>query len=131
MYKVDPRTGKRELVLTKARWVVGISPDGTHLLHYKGGAFFSTDLRNGQTHGLTLSVPSTFYDTEDDHNVVKPPARALAWSKDSKFVLISDNWVIWKIGADGGLAINLTGNGKRDKIRYQTTWRLDPDDKGL
>ncbi len=130
VYKVDPRTGKRDLVLTKARWVVGISPDGTHLLHYKDGAFFSTDLKNGQTHALTQNVPSVFYDTEDDHNVVKPPTRALGWSKDSKFVLISDDWDIWKIGADGGPAINLTANGKRDKIRYQTIWKLDPDDKG-
>ena len=39
---------------------------------------------------------------------MKPPTRALGWSKDSKFVLISDDWDIWKIGADGGPAINLT-----------------------
>src|SRR4051794_8222490 len=130
IYKVDPRTGKRDLVLTKARWVVGISPDGKHILYYKDGAFFTTDLTNGQTHHLTKSVPSTFYNTEDDHNIVKPPSPALGWSKDSKFVLVSDGWDIWKIGADGGPAVNLTTNGKRDKIRYQTIWKLDPDDKG-
>src|SRR4051812_28032010 len=56
IYKVDPRTGKRDLVLTKARWVVGISPDGKHILYYKDGAFFTTDLTNGQTHNLTKSV---------------------------------------------------------------------------
>ncbi len=131
VYKVDPRTGKRDLVLTKARWVLGISPDGTHVLHYKDGEFFSTDLTNGQIHDLTKGVASSFVNTEDDHNIVKPPTPALGWSKDSKFVLVSDGWDIWKIGADGGAAVNVTSDGKRDKIRYQTIWKLDPDDKGF
>lgn len=130
IYKVDPRTGKRELILTKVRWMNGISPDGTHVLFNKDGAFSTVDLTNGQTHELTKGVSSTFYDTEDDHNIVKLPTPVIGWSKDSKFVLISDGWDIWKIGTDGGPAVNLTGNGRRDKIRYESIWRLDPDDKG-
>ena len=30
-----------------------------------------------------------FYNTEDDHNVVKPPERPIGWSKDSSAVLLS------------------------------------------
>jgi dipeptidyl aminopeptidase/acylaminoacyl peptidase len=131
VYRVDPKTGDRKLVLTKARWVFGTSPDGTHLLHYADGAFLSADLATGESHNLTKGVPSVFINTEDDHNVVKPPTRSLGWSKDSKFIFISDNWDIWKIPADGGTAVNLTGNGKKNQIRYQAIWQLDPDDKGF
>ena len=30
-----------------------------------------------------------------------------------------------------GAGVNLTGNGKKDKIRYRTRFRLDPDEKGI
>ena len=125
------RREKRKLMLTKVRWALSPSPDGTHLLHYQDGAFFSSNLETGVTHNLTKDVPAVFFNTEDDHNVVKPPTNSLGWSKDSKFVLISDNWDIWKVPAEGGAAINLTGNGKKDKIRYPAIWKLDPEDKGF
>ena len=131
VYRVDPRTGERKLLLTKARWIYATSPDGTHLLHYADGAFLSSNLATGETYNLTKDAPTSFVNTEDDHNVVKPPTRPVGWSKDSRFVLLSDNWDIWKIPADGGQAVNLTANGKKDKIRYETIWRLDPDEKGF
>ncbi len=110
---------------------MGPSPDGTHVLYYENGAFFSYNLTNGQSHNLTKQIPAVFYNTEDDHNVVKPPTRSIGWSKDSGYVLLSDNWDIWKVPADGGEAVNLTGNGKKEKIRYESVWRLNPDDKGF
>jgi len=131
IYRVDPRTGARKLMLTNVRWALGASPDGTHLLHYQDGAFFTTNLETGEAHNLTKDIPSVFFNTDDDHNVVKPPARTFGWSKDSQFVLVSDNWDIWKIPADGGSAVNLTVNGKKDKIRYLSIWKLDADEKGF
>ncbi len=131
VYSVNPRTGERKLMLTKARWVFGTSPDGTHLLHYHDGAFYSVNLATGVSHNLTKGLPATFVNTEDDHNVVKPPTRVLGWSKDSQFALISDNWDIWKVPAEGGRAVNLTGNGRKDQIRYQEIWRLNLEDKGI
>ena len=131
VYRIDLQTGERKLVLRKARWYMGASPNGTHVLYYEDGAFFTYDLTDGKSHNLTQQIPSAFYNTEDDHNVVKPPTRSLGWSKDSNYILLSDNWDIWKVPADGGAPVNLTGNGKADKIRYQSIWRLDPDDKGF
>ncbi len=131
IYKVDLKTGERQLALRKARWYMGPSPDGTHFLYYDDGQFFSYDLANGQSHNLTKQIPAVFYNTEDDHNVVKPPTRSLGWSKDSEYMLLTDDWDIWKVPANGGAAVNLTKNGKADKIRYQSIWRLNPDDKGF
>ena len=130
IYKVDLKTGERKLALHKVRWEFGASPDATHLLYYDDGNFFTWDLATGESHNLTKGLPVSFVDTEDDHNVVKPPTRPLGWSKDSDYVLISDNWDIWKVPANGGAAINLT-NGRKDKIRYNFVFRLDPDEKGF
>jgi dipeptidyl aminopeptidase/acylaminoacyl peptidase len=69
---------------------------------------------------------------EDDHNVVKPMVGALGWSSDSKYVLLRDDWDIWQVPVDGkSTAINLTRNGRTSKIRYQSRFNLDPDEKGI
>ncbi len=131
IYGVRLDTGERKLALKKARWVFGASPDGTHILYYDDGTFFTFDLTGGKSYNITQKIPSVFYDTEDDHNVVKPPERPIGWSKDSQFVLLSDGWDIWKAPAHGGAGVNLTGNGKKDKIRYRQRFRLDPEEKGI
>lgn len=131
VYAINLQTGERKQALKKARWVQGPSPDGTHVLYYDDGAFYTFDLTTGQSYNITRQLPSVFYDTEDDHNVTKPPTRPLGWSKDSNFVLLSDGWDIWKAPVHGGAGVNLTGNGKKDKIRYRLRFRLDPDEKGV
>ena len=132
IYVVNPETGERKLALRKARWYEGASPDGTHLLYYDDGSFFTYDMATGEKRSVTKGVAANFVDVEDDHNVVKPPTRGMGFSSDGKFVLLSDSWDIWKVPVDGGSpAVNLTGNGKKDKIRYRNIFRLDPDEKGI
>ncbi len=131
IYAVNLETGERKLAIKQARYLFGMSPDGTQVLYYDDGAFYTFDLVNGQSYNISKQIPAVFIDTEDDHNVVKPPRRPLGWSKDSSAVLLSDGWDVWKAPAHGGAGVNLTGNGTKDKIRYQTRFRLDPDEKGI
>ena len=131
IYRVNLKTGERKLALKRARWVESPSPDNSHLLYYEEGNFFSYEMATGASHNLTKGLPASFIDTEDDHNVVQPPTRTFGWTKDSDYVLISDNWDIWKVPANGGAAVNLTVNGRKDKIRYNFVFRLDPDEKGF
>ncbi|MEX2662156.1 MAG: hypothetical protein WD227_09500, partial [Vicinamibacterales bacterium] len=119
VYVIEPATGERRLALKRARWYNGTSPDGESLLYYEDGHFFVQNLANGQSKNITTGVPTSFIDTENDHNVVKPPTQAMGWVKGSKAVLISDNWDIWQVPVDGSPAVNLTVNGKKDQIRYQ------------
>ena len=102
VYAVNLKTGERKLAIQKARWTFGPSPDASHFLYYDDGAFFTFDLRSGESHNITKDINATFWNNEDDHNVVKPPRRPMGWSADSKFVLLSDGWDIWKAPADGG-----------------------------
>ncbi len=130
VYTVDLATGERKLALKKAQHYISPSPDGTKLLHYDDGVFSVYDVAAGKSTAITAKIPTTFWDTESDVNQVKPPAPALGWAKDGSAVLISDMWDIWKVPVAGGTAVNLTGNGKKDKIRYRTRFRLDPDERG-
>jgi dipeptidyl aminopeptidase/acylaminoacyl peptidase len=131
VYYVDLKTGRRQLALRKARWYEGPSPDGSHLLYFENGNYFCYDIPTGRTYNLTAHIPSTFWNTEDDHNQVKPPVRMIGWAKDSTSVLLSDAWDVWNVPADGGAATNLTRNGKSEKIRYRRYFKLDPEEKGI
>lgn len=131
VYVMDPATGERKLALRKARWFRGASPDGGQLLFYDEGAYYTYDTATGKQTEITKGVATTFIDTDSDVNVNKPPTPSLGWSKNGQFVLLSDGWDLWKVAAKGGAAVNLTGNGKKDKIRYRQRFRLDPDEKGI
>ena len=52
-----------------------------------------------------------------------------AGSKGSKAVLINDNWDIWQVPVDGGAAVNLTVNGRKDQIRYQQRFPMEPPEE--
>jgi dipeptidyl aminopeptidase/acylaminoacyl peptidase len=131
VYVIDLKKGTRQLALRKNQWNFGLSPDGTHLLYYDDGHFWSYELPTGQKYNITKEVPTVFYDQEDDHNIVKPPTRTIGWAKDGKSALITDNWDVWNIPVHGGQATNLTVNGKRELIRYRNRFRLDPEEKGI
>jgi dipeptidyl aminopeptidase/acylaminoacyl peptidase len=126
VYVVNPSSGERKLALKRARWYNGPSPDGESFLYYEDGHFFAYSMATGQSKNITMAVPASFVDTEDDHNVVKPPTSPMGWVKGSKAVLISDNWDIWQVPVDGGAAVNLTVNGRKDQIRYQQRFPMEP-----
>lgn len=131
IYIIDIKTGEKKIALKENRWNMGISPDGTHLLYYKEGHFYTYEFTTGTSYNLTKEIPSSFIDSEDDHNVKDPPIYPIGWSKDSKVVLLSDDWDVWAAPFHGGKGINITINGKQEKIRYQRRFRLDLEEKGI
>jgi dipeptidyl aminopeptidase/acylaminoacyl peptidase len=131
VYVIDLATGQRKLALQKARYFNGPSPDSKYLAYYEDGHHWVYNTATGEKRNLTANVnATTFWDDENDHNVLKPPARSLGWSSDSAAILATDNWDIWRIGLDGKVS-NLTVSGKKDKVRFRTRYRLDPDEKGI
>lgn len=131
VYVFDLKTGARKLALKKITNASAASPDGAQFLYYQDGNYFTYDMTSGQSYNITQKAPTVFYNNEDDHNVVKPPRPPMGWTKDSAFVLLSDGWDIWQVSARGAGATNLTGNGKKDQIRYRQRYRLDADEKGI
>jgi len=131
VYVINLQTGERKLALKKAPNMGQPSTDGTKFYYYVDGNYFLYDMPSGKSTNLTATVPTSFIDVEDDHNVAKPPRPALGWTKDADAVLLSDGWDIWKVPVAGGAAVNLTVNGKKDGIRYRSILRLDPEERGV
>jgi len=131
IYVFDLHTGERRLALEKVRWLYDASPDGAHLLYYRDGHFHTHDLATGEDRNITADAPTSFIDTENDQNVVDPPTRPVGWNHTGEYALISDNWDIWRLGVRGGDAVNLTGDGKAEQIRYRRRFQFDPDEEGI
>ena len=128
VYSVDLATGARAPLLKKhIQSALVPSPNGKRLLYWGDDAqWWVADIATGEKHELTKGVPTVFADTSDDHNnIVTPPNPSLGWSKDGASVLVSDGFDVWKVNVSGGVATNLTVNGKRDQVRYQRLYDFD------
>jgi len=131
IYVINIKTGKREMALEKCRWYFSPSPDGTHFLFYQNGDFYSYEMPTGKKYNITKEVPTSFINTEDDHNVKDPPIYPIGWEKHGKSVLLFNNWDVWDIPVHGGKGVNLTQIGKTKQIRFRRRFRLDPEEKGI
>lgn len=152
VYITDLTTGERTKVREKhylPNYSAGPnpSPDGAKFIYWANGHFYAYFMKDKSVKNITEKVPASFVDTEDDHNVKQPPYPVIGWSSDSKYVLLSNGWDIWKVAVDEPEATkgkkarkgtpastpyaNLTQNGKSQKIRFEERYQLDPDEKGI
>ncbi|MFY0593565.1 S9 family peptidase [Roseivirga sp.] len=137
LYLVDLKTGTRKELFTKfylpSFWSnPSPSTDGTKFIYAEDGHYFVHDIVNGNTTNITENLPVTFVNVEDDHNVEKPMVGFLGWSSDSKYILLRDGWDIWQVPLAGKIKpVNLTENGRKEGIRYQYRFGLDPEEKGI
>ncbi|HEY7232971.1 MAG TPA: prolyl oligopeptidase family serine peptidase [Gemmatimonadaceae bacterium] len=128
IYAVDLKTGTRTLALKKDLQFFGLAaPDGRQLLYWGDDAnYWTLDLATGQKHNVTKDAPVSFANTSDDHNnIVPPPRPVLAWSKDASAVLLSDGWDVWRVPVGAGKPVNLTGDGRKNEVRYQRLYAFD------
>ena len=137
IYTIDVRTGVATPLAKKFLSVgffgggMSSSPDGTRLLYWNDGNYHVHDLTTGTTRNITAGAPVSFINTEDDHNIDRPPTAVIGWSKDGESVLLSDNWDVWRVPVKGGAAVNLTTNGRAQKLRFQRRISFDPRERGI
>lgn len=128
-YAVDMRTGDRTLILEGARWAYDLSPTGSHFLYYEDGQFHTYEMATGRRHTITREVPTSFVNTESDLNVTDPPIAPRGWSRDGRYVILHDNWDLWRVSVQADQGLNLTVNGKVDGIRYRALIQPDPENR--
>ncbi len=139
MYAVNLSTGERKLISRKAAGggagvgrggpASAFSPDNAKYAYYNAdGEWKVYEFASGIEKTITTGVPTKFWDTEDDHNQAKPAINGafVGWSKDGQSVFIRDKWDLWRLPVKGGTALNVTGNGEKDQIRYQQRIVFDP-----
>jgi len=138
IYAVNSATGEKKLIQRKVpgngfggfgpAGASPFSPDNTQFAYYDTGDWKVYNFATGTTKTITTGVAAKFWDDEDDHNQVKPPigGALVGWTRDNGSVLVRDNWDIWRLPVRSGSAVNVTGNGRQDQIRYQQRVVLDP-----
>lgn len=131
VYFIDLQTGQKTLALKQARNVLGTSPDGTKLAYFEDGQVHVYFFSQKASACVSKAAPVSFVNTEDDHNIDRPPTRLIGWASDSNALLMSDNWDVWKLPLDKDAPVNLTVNGKKDGIRYRGRIPLDVEEKGV
>ena len=131
IHAIDLATGARSVIKAGARFNFVPSPDGTKALYYDAGEYHVYDFVTKATTPISTGAPTSFIDREDDHNVDRPPLPPVGWTADNQSVLLFDAWDVWKVGIHGRSFANLTGNGRRDRIRYTRRLVIDPKEKGI
>ncbi|MDH5234874.1 MAG: prolyl oligopeptidase family serine peptidase [Gemmatimonadota bacterium] len=137
LYAIDLRSGARALIAEGIQDPGGplgalMAPDGLRTAWYDDGHWNVYDFAAKASRRVSEGVPAVFWDDEDDHNVVKPPAAGpLGWSRDARFLFVRDNWDVWRLAVAGGPALNVTGNGKAQGMRYQARVGADPRERGI
>ena len=133
IYRINLKTGERQLAVEKVRYSTSLSPNGRYFLYYLNGHYHTLELATGKIRNITQGVKTSFIDTENDHPKIDPPRSAMGWAKGDKSVLLSDGWDVWKVSATGGKAENLTGDGKQKQIRYGNleTFNKDKQFEGI
>jgi len=129
VFAIDLTTGAKKLAVRHLRYFSGASPDGSKFLYYENGDYHVYSLATGQDKNITQGLSVSFVDIEDDHNNVKPPVNAIGWTSDNSTVLLTDSWDVWQVSSEGAPAVNLTVNGRKDSIRYQRRFALEPRDE--
>ena len=135
VYVIDPKTGARTKAVEKLASLFGggasvnASPTGTHFLYYKDGHYHVFDMAAGKSTNVTEGMSTSFVDADDDHNFDKPATPSYGWSRDGKFVLLSDGWDIWKVAADGSAGVILMGWATQRHVRYRLVGNLEPEFK--
>lgn len=127
-YSVDLASGERKLLIKKRPSMPLIpEPNGKRVLYWGDDQHWWTlDVASGEKKNITKGVPAVFTDTSDDHNpVAAPPTPVFGWSKDGASVLLSDGYDVWKVPTNGGIAVNLTIDGKTKGIKYQRLYAFD------
>jgi dipeptidyl aminopeptidase/acylaminoacyl peptidase len=146
LYAVNVTTGERKPIQMKVPGAGGFggggrggfgvsnfSPDNSQYIYYDAGDWKVYDFSSAATRTISTGVPAKFWNTEDDHNQVKPPINGalVGWSKDGKNVFVRDNWDVWRLPTTGAGAVNITGNGLKEQIRYQARLLFDPKERSI
>lgn len=119
-YALNLTTGKIKLIAPK---VVGgegnimVSPQGKYVSYFDKGAWKVYSVATGSTTAITKNIPVSFSVpslTEKDEMGYGAPG----WSEKDDFILVYDQYDIWKIKPDGSNATRLT-KGREKGVKYR------------
>ncbi|HLJ51474.1 MAG TPA: prolyl oligopeptidase family serine peptidase [Bryobacteraceae bacterium] len=133
LYLVNIADGSRHLISKKHAGQLSTAPDGSHIALYDGHDWHAISIPDHKDVNLTASLPVKFWNEQDDHPAEPPAYAPPVWTKDGKWLLLSDHFDIWQVAPDGSSAKNLTaGFGRKNHLMFRYA-RVDndPRDRGV
>jgi dipeptidyl aminopeptidase/acylaminoacyl peptidase len=135
-YLVDTRTGKRIPLVKKHQGQVTWSPSGKYVLYFNDQHWITVSVPGAVTTVLNPKDPVKFWREDFDQPSTPPPYGVASWTKDGKYVLIYDEFDVWRMTPDGSEAVNLTqGVGRKNHLIFRhvnlNPDRSDPDAKWI
>ena len=133
-YLVNTQSGKSELILSKKNSRVAISPNQKYIYWYEtaDSTWNVYNIANKKERKLTRDIPFNFYSETHDTPSDPSPYGVIGWTKNDKYILISDRYDIWKIDPKGKeKALNLTqGLGRKENTRFSYI-QLDDEEQTI
>lgn len=123
-YLVDVNSGESEMILERDLFHTSLSPDGTYLLNYSylDSSWYAISVEDRKKVNLTGDIPHEFYRVENDRPQESSPYGIAGWIEDERYVLIYDQYDIWRLDPTGSdEPVNLTGGYGRSRdirLRY-------------
>ena len=123
IYKISLKDGSRKLIQREAPFTaLSVSPDGAYAVAFqeKENNWYLYTLATGEFKELTSQLGVTFWNEEDDHPAAPGAWGRAAWSEDSRFFWIPDQYDIWQFDPTGAVApFRVTeGTGRETKTTY-------------
>jgi dipeptidyl aminopeptidase/acylaminoacyl peptidase len=120
-YLVDTRSGERKLLAKKHTGQVAWSPSGKYALFFNGKDWISVSVPDGKSATLTAKLGVAFWREDDDQPASSfPPYAQAMWTRDGGYVLLADEFDLWRVKPDGSEAVNLTrGAGRKAHLIFR------------
>lgn len=120
LYVVNIKTGVKTLIAEELEERATLSPNGKYTVFYNKKNWYSYNNTNGKLIHLNSEMEIPFYDVMDDHPK-EPNAYGInGWIGEDKFVIIRDEFDLWKFDLSNGAHSNITneyGRTNKTKIR--------------
>ncbi|RUO65599.1 Prolyl oligopeptidase family protein [Pseudidiomarina planktonica] len=129
VYHLDLDSGEQQLVASKMSWGhdVELSPNGRYVAYYQNGQLWLYDAEQEQRRQMATDILISWADEEHDRPSAPDGYGIAGWLDDNSAFLAYDKYDVWKVSLNGS-AVNLTGNGRTDEIRYRL---VQTDDNAL
>lgn len=120
LYRVNLKTGAKELFAKDVKRPLGYSPDGRYYIFQLDSNLHVYDVNMGKLTNVSKSAPLKFMNMDHPYPHEKPPYGLAGWTKDGKHVVVNHDFDLWMLALDGSKATNLTaGLGTKESIRFR------------
>lgn len=131
LYKISLEDGSRKMVMKEGRIsLYGSSPDGRYYPYYDAQErnWYLYDVETDDVTNLTDGLGVAFYDEENDRPEMPSPYGNLSWSRDGRFLYISDKYDVWQFDAlkISSPTMLTEGRGRETETSYTIVF---PNDK--